>query len=430
MKALADLLNHIGILPSFMSCLEKGETCWVVGGAVRDLLQGDKPHDIDIATPRDPTPLARSFARNEGWSWFYLDRERLQIRMVKHVDGQKFLVDFAPLRADTLEADLQLRDFTCNAIAVPLSIDGLGEVIDPLNGVKDLHGRCLRLCSDSVLVDDPLRILKGVRHVVENNLAIEPLTLTRMKEASSQINDTAPERIRAELARILASKQIVDALDLMLDLNLLPSIFNLSLIGRRIDFRTVFDPLIEAEGLLLSRVGAHSLERQIEEGISVYVLVRLFVLIRVISDPNSTINLRQLRLSRRVVRNLSGLFHLSREKGVHQPQNASARGKALWISRWGGDPTASALYLLMNGSIEPDWAVMALRAFDRHSQNGRIPDLVDGRWIGNSLKIQPGPRMGRLLCAVREGEMRGEIHDLQGAHDFLRLNFSSDDGSV
>src|SRR5918999_5223029 len=131
------------------------EEAYVVGGAVRDELLGREVVDVDVAC-RDPENAARAYARFSGGALFPLS-ERHGAWRVAFRSGRT--VDFTPLR-DGIEADLGTRDFTINAIAVPV---GGGEHVDPHGGRGDLFRGVVRAVSDSVFIDDPLRLLRAVR---------------------------------------------------------------------------------------------------------------------------------------------------------------------------------------------------------------------------------------------------------------------------
>src|SRR5437879_6461951 len=103
-----------------------GEEAWVVGGAVRDELLGRAVLDLDVAVA-DPEPAARRFARRSGGAPFPLSERHGAWRVA--LAGAR-TVDFTPLRGP-VEEDLASRDFTINAIAVPLSG---GERVDPFRG--------------------------------------------------------------------------------------------------------------------------------------------------------------------------------------------------------------------------------------------------------------------------------------------------------
>ena len=107
-------------------------------------------------------------------------------------------VDFTPF-AGTIEEDLATRDFTINAIAVPLAG---GEAVDPFAGRADLDARLIRVVSPSVFTDDPLRLMRAVRLEDELGFRLEPETERLVREHAALVTEPARERTLAELVRL------------------------------------------------------------------------------------------------------------------------------------------------------------------------------------------------------------------------------------
>lgn len=174
----------------------RGEEAWVVGGAVRDELLGRPLVDLDVAC-REPERAARAYGRRAGGAPFPLS-DRWGAWRVVHDDGRT--VDFT-LLAGGIEDDLATRDFTVNAIAVPL---GGGRPVDPFGGRRDLEARTLRAVSESVFADDPLRLLRAVRLEDELAFRLEPETERLVREHAELAARPAGERILDELERLSA----------------------------------------------------------------------------------------------------------------------------------------------------------------------------------------------------------------------------------
>jgi Poly A polymerase head domain len=172
----------------------QGEEAWVVGGAVRDELLGREVIDVDIACA-DPRRASRAFGRRSGGSPFPLSERHGAWRVV--VDGAR-TVDFTPLGAG-IEQDLASRDFTINAIAVPLQG---GDPLDPHGGLADLEARRLRAVSRSIFGDDPLRLLRAVRLEEELDVELDAETEALVREHAALATEPAGERILAELERL------------------------------------------------------------------------------------------------------------------------------------------------------------------------------------------------------------------------------------
>jgi tRNA nucleotidyltransferase/poly(A) polymerase len=174
-----------------------GQDAYVVGGAVRDELLAREVIDIDVACP-DPEAAARTYSESAGGALFPLS-ERHGAWRVAFRSGRT--VDFTPLR-DGIESDLATRDFTINAIAVP--VDG-GDPIDPHQGRRDLEARVLRAVSPTIFEDDPVRLLRAVRLEDELGFRLDDETAERVRAHADLVNRPAGERILGELERLSAA---------------------------------------------------------------------------------------------------------------------------------------------------------------------------------------------------------------------------------
>jgi putative nucleotidyltransferase with HDIG domain len=188
-----------------------GQRAWLVGGAVRDRVLGRVNPDVDVIVEGDSARAARAVARASGEAaCFALSEDFGAWRVVAR--DHSWQVDVEPLRADSLEADLALRDFTVNAIAQPLAG---GPLIDPLGGLADLDARRLRIAAPRAFIDDPLRVLRLVRVAVELGFDPESSTLEFARQGAAGLAASAGERIFTELRRIIAAPRALRGLELM-----------------------------------------------------------------------------------------------------------------------------------------------------------------------------------------------------------------------
>ncbi|HXG75457.1 MAG TPA: hypothetical protein VNJ53_02700 [Gaiellaceae bacterium] len=175
-----------------------GEEAWVVGGAVRDALLGRPVVDLDVAC-RAPEEAARRYAARFGGASFPLSEQHGAWRVV--VPGSEETVDFTPL-PDGIERDLATRDFTFNAIAVPV---GGGEPADPHGGRADLEARVVRAVSEDVFRADPLRLLRAVRFEDELGFRLDEATEALVRRDAELVTRPSGERLLAELRRLSAN---------------------------------------------------------------------------------------------------------------------------------------------------------------------------------------------------------------------------------
>jgi hypothetical protein len=174
------------------------EDAWVVGGAVRDELLHRPVLDLDVSCVA-PREAANRYARRFGGSVFPLSERHGAWRVV--VDGAVETVDFTPL-GDGIDADLATRDFTFNAIAVNVRTE---EEHDPHHGRQDLEAGVIRAVSESVFVDDPLRLLRAVRFEAELGFRMDERTEALLRASAELVTTPAGERILSELQRLSAA---------------------------------------------------------------------------------------------------------------------------------------------------------------------------------------------------------------------------------
>ncbi len=184
---------------------------YLVGGAVRDALLMRTTHDLDFVLPSGALKAGRAVANALRGAYYPLDAVRQTARVILYApDGTRELLDFAVIRGEDLESDLRARDFTINAMAIDLRHPT--QLLDPLGGAADLLARQLRACSPRAFLDDPVRILRGVRLAAELNLKIQPETLKIMRQSVGELERVSSERKRDELFRILDGPQPAKAL--------------------------------------------------------------------------------------------------------------------------------------------------------------------------------------------------------------------------
>jgi poly(A) polymerase len=186
---------------------------WLVGGSVRDLLLGRPVTDVDVVVEGDPRDAARRLARALDGSPFPLSERHGAWRVV--LPGST--IDVAAARG-TIEQDLGQRDFTINAMALPMTG---GDLIDPHGGRRDLGQRVLRAVSDETFADDPLRLLRLARIAHELDFGIEPATERLARDQASQASRPSGERIFMEVVRMLAGDRPARALRLAESLGIL-----------------------------------------------------------------------------------------------------------------------------------------------------------------------------------------------------------------
>jgi tRNA nucleotidyltransferase/poly(A) polymerase len=216
-------LEWPALLQQVRQALPAGLPAFLVGGAVRDRLLGRAVHDMDFAIDGEARQAARRVADHLGAAYHPLHEGIDAGRVVLlNPDGPRRVLDFTHLAGGSLEADLRLRDFTINAMA--LSLDDPQALLDPLGGAADLLARRLRTCSPDSLTADPVRILRGVRLAAGLKLRILPETRSAMRQATAGLAQVSVERLRDELFRILDGPQPAAAIQALEMLGALPAL--------------------------------------------------------------------------------------------------------------------------------------------------------------------------------------------------------------
>jgi tRNA nucleotidyltransferase/poly(A) polymerase len=187
---------------------DAGFETWTVGGAVRDALAGRTPGDWDLATAARPRDVQRIFRRTvpvgvahgtvgvlgkDGRMY-----EVTTFRRDVETDGRHAVVRFA----DSVEEDLQRRDFTINAVAWHALTR---ELRDPHGGVPDLREGVLRTVGDprERFREDRLRVLRALRFAARFGLRIDDATWAAARESAPELPKLSAERVREELLKVL-----------------------------------------------------------------------------------------------------------------------------------------------------------------------------------------------------------------------------------
>ena len=192
------------------------ERAWIVGGAVRDALLGRPVVDVDLAVAGSPEQAARAIGRAGRGPSFQLSEEFGAWRALPH--GR--VCDVSPLQGETIEEDLARRDFSINAMAVPLAG---GEVIDPTGGAADVEARRLRVLPGAY-ESDRLRPLRLARLATELGFEPDDDTAAATRAAAPRVPEASPERVFAELRRLVVADRVVEGIGLADRLGLLDAV--------------------------------------------------------------------------------------------------------------------------------------------------------------------------------------------------------------
>jgi tRNA nucleotidyltransferase (CCA-adding enzyme) len=212
----------------------------LVGGAVRDLMLGRDPRELDVVVggresfPGAASIFARELASRLNAASHTIEHERFGTALVVWAGGRIDVAtrrgEFYPVpgtlpevRAGTPEEDLRRRDFTVNAIAVTLDTTRPGEVRAPPGALADLRAGRLRVLHNASFLDDPTRLLRLARYRARLGFTIEEHTadLAAAAVRIRALNTVSLARLGVELRLALSEPDIVGAIASIDDLGLL-----------------------------------------------------------------------------------------------------------------------------------------------------------------------------------------------------------------
>lgn len=194
------------------------EPTYVVGGAVRDLLLGRGRADLDLVVEGDAETLAAALgvaplANHDRFG-------TVKVELGGHT------IDVASARSETyaepgalptvvtgggIEADLGRRDFTINAMALP--VGGDGGLLDPHGGAADLERGWLRVLHERSFADDPTRAIRAARYAARLGLSLEPGTERLLR--GTDLGTVSEDRRQAELRRLAAEPTAPQGFELL-----------------------------------------------------------------------------------------------------------------------------------------------------------------------------------------------------------------------
>ena len=390
----------------------RGVSVFVVGGTLRDAILGRPISDLDLAVEGDAVSAGREIASAMDGRLVVLDDARDICRV--HIPGDEhWQVDLAGASEGIVD-HLQGRDFTVDAMAVPLSEAGFqGEprgFMDPSGGLADLRDRVIRAVSGDTFRADPARLMRAARLAVQLGFDIESSTEDMARREAALVSTVASERVRDELLLLLERPGATEAVRLLDRLNLLcrviPEIEEArNVIQPKEHYWDVFNHLVETAGQVETVLGdgpdagdfvsravprpeslAGYFNREVSDGHTLATLMKLGGLLHDVAKPATrTVEqsgrirflghhsvgaemvqgiLERLRLSRRGTDLLSTMVQNHLRPAQMAPKGEMPSGRAVYrFFRDLGEAAIPTLYLNLADYIA-----------------ARGPDLQEGEW--------------------------------------------------
>ena len=451
--------------------------CYLVGGLLRDQLLGRALVylNVDLAVPRGAIALCRRLAEELGGSFVPLDESTGSARVVVTEQDARVELDVSDFRGATLEADLRLRDFTVNAMAIALddwlrSPEHPAPLIDPLHGRHALTAKRLIPCFSGTFDADPVRILRAFRFAAQLEFSIDPSTEPLMARAARSLAGVSGERVRDELLAIFETDRAHPAMQALNDVGALDALIpelipsrgvaqggfhHLDVLGHQLETVAQGDRFLadfaEFSARLREPLARYCAVALVERR-SRKALIKLAGLLHDIGKPaKRTVEpdgeiwflghedvgaelavgvVERLRLSNRESHVVCQLVRHHLRPGFLSREPQLTRRAIYRFFKDLGDDGPSCLLVWWADRMATRGPQSRLDQLDQ--QRGRLEELlgayffkaeevvkpprfVDGTRLMQALQLSAGPLIGELLGAIEEAQAEGRLHTAEEA---------------
>jgi len=380
----------------------QGQSLYLVGGVVRDLLLERANFDLDLVVEGDAIDLARKLVQSSRGE--ITTHPRFNTAKIK---WNKWSVDLTTTRSETyakpgvlpkvkpgsISDDLFRRDFTINTMAVYLSPSRYGELIDLYGGRNDLEHKLIRILHKKSFIDDATRIWRGLRYEQRLNFQLEPTTLKLLRRDIPMLDTISGDRIRHELELVLKEEWPEKVFRRAEELGVLAKLY----------------PDLKGDGWLAGRFQqARGFDYPNLPPVGLYLALLVYPLT---GEENEQL-ISRLRLPKSLAQALR--------------DTASIKAKLQLLSN--SELTPSRIYHLLHG-YSPLAITANSLASDSPVARRHIQLFLDKlRYIkpaltGDDLKrmgIAPGPRIKEILQLLLEARLDGKVTSKQGEEEMVK----------
>jgi len=387
---------------------QMGSSLYVVGGFVRDLLLGTPTLDLDLVVEGNAIALARRLQKRVGGrvtshvrfgtAKLILDAKAFPIPYLDFVTARTEFYEHATalpqVERSSIKQDLHRRDFTINTLAICLDPDRYGELLDFYGGEQDLKRGLIRVLHSLSFVEDPTRMLRAARLEQRLGFRLEERTEELIGNALDLLDRTTGERIRHELYLILEEATPEEALCRLDELGVLAQIH----------------PRLRCNGWLtekyrLLRQALKTKSWKLEDGERLVVeILYLALLTYRLSAPDLESLVKRLKIASEeaaLLRQVNRLLFSTSE--LVKARRPSA------IYRLLKPYSGPAIFVLW---IATDSEPVRERLELYHRTLRFVEPEIDGEHL-KALGLKPSPLFGRILSALRDARLDGEVSSLE-----------------
>ncbi|MFH0701954.1 MAG: HD domain-containing protein [bacterium] len=446
-------------------CSENTEL-YLVGGYIRDLILEKACYDRDyVIKGEKATIFAKKVANSLNGYYVLLDEEFDIARVV--LSDKKYTLDFAGCVKQDIYEDLKRRDYTINSIAYKINCHE-ARLIDPFNSIADIENKIIKAISKVNLIDDPLRLLRAFRQAAQLNFRIEKETFDYIKNLKTLINQISVERINTELIKLFEANYSAFNLNLMKETEILDEIFPEISPQRKIP-QNVYHHLVlidhSIETVRQIEINIHNLpEWAIERinsnltpNIKIISLLKIAAFLHDIGKPSTwqidelgrhrfikhadigaelaVALLKRLKFSKNSIKYITKLikYHLYPSQLLGEDKDISEKA-ILRMFRKIENETPELILLAIADRLSAKGAEITQEIIDTNIKKLHwlldkykeslekiifIPKLLSGNEIMKILNIPEGPKVGKIVKALKEAQISGDINTKEEAVGFI-----------
>ncbi len=383
---------------------------YLVGGFVRDTLLNLESKDIDVVIEGDSILFSQELKKilktnihiYPDFKTATLNIDDLRIDIAS--SRREYYKEPASLprveMGGNIKDDLLRRDFTINTLAICINKNCFGNLIDLLNGFKDLEEKKIRVLHNLSFIDDPTRILRAVRYSVKLNFKIEKETKNLIKNTikTGLFTDAKNTRIKEELFTILNDEKIA-----LKGLKLLKSLGGLKLIHRKLLLTNETIQKIEFSLNIIPELNKNNIVYDLDS-------ILFFMLITELNDYNRKEIIERWNLKKDFMKNEN--FYLDK---IEELKNCSSKYEIFNCLK--NLNLEELIYLLY---LSEDKEKEKIKEFIFKLSNLKIKlkgkDLI-------SMGFEPSRDFKYIFEKVKEEVINGNLHTLEDEVNFVIENF-------